>query len=188
VGASSRTVRCGRCAGPTFHSCPHGMRLVQRLGNSVGNSHGALALILDRLLMPDISQVGADSASVIRCRRSLPVAVGRCCCCHRCCQPGAVRPVASRPEPCRGWPASGPGRLRPGSWFLSGVFAEVSGVKRDFACTLTRCLPPELVVLWQQSRLGLEGRTRTLSGPSPDLSPARTLAPSGPARLTKRAH
>jgi len=22
------------------------------------------------------------------------------------------------PAPCRGWPASGPGRLRPGPWFL----------------------------------------------------------------------
>jgi hypothetical protein len=50
VGTSSRTVRCGRCAGPIFHSSLHGTRLVQRLGNSVGNSHGVLALILDRLL------------------------------------------------------------------------------------------------------------------------------------------
>src|SRR5437588_10400528 len=33
------------------------------------------------------------------------------------------------------------------------------------------------VVLRSQLRLMLEGRTRTLSGPSPDLSPARTLAP-----------
>ena len=34
----------------------------------------------------DISQVGADRASVMRCRRSLLLAVGCCCCCHRCCQ------------------------------------------------------------------------------------------------------
>jgi hypothetical protein len=36
--------------------------------------------------------------------------------------------------------------------------------------------PPVLVVLRAQSRLGLEGRTRTLSGPSADLSAARVLA------------
>ncbi len=45
-----------------------------------------------------------------------------------------------------------------------------SRVKRDFACTLTRALPPALIVLRAQSHLGLEGRTRTLSGPSPDLA------------------
>ena len=45
-----------------------------------------------------------------------------------------------------------------------------SGVKRDFACTFTRHLPPVLVALRAPSRLRLEGRTRTLSGPSPDLT------------------
>ncbi len=45
-----------------------------------------------------------------------------------------------------------------------------SRVKRDFACTLTGPFPPVLVVLRPQWRLGLEGRTRTLSGPSPDLT------------------
>ena len=86
--------------------------------------------------------------------------------------------VSVMPALCRGWPASGPGRLRPDPWFLAGVFAEVSGVKRDFACTLARHFPPVLVALRVQSRLSLEGRTRTLSGPSPDLSPTRTFAPS----------
>ena len=57
-----------------------------------------------------------------------------------------------------------------------------SRVKRDIACTLTRHFPPVLVVLPSQSRLRLEGRTRTLSGPSPELSPAETLAP--PAVMT----
>src|SRR6266702_1693153 len=52
-----------------------------------------------------------------------------------------------------------------------------SRIKRDFACTFTRHFPLVLVVLRSPSRLRLEGRTRTLSGPSPDLSPARTLAP-----------
>jgi hypothetical protein len=51
-----------------------------------------------------------------------------------------------------------------------------SRVKRDFACTFTRPFPPVLVVLRSQSRLRLEGRARTLSGPSPDLArPRRPL-------------
>src|SRR5690348_3067101 len=70
------------------------------------------------------------------------------------------------------------GQARPGPWFLTGVLVEVSGIKGDFACTLTRHFPSVLVVLWSQSRLMLEGRARTLSGPSPDPSPARTPAPS----------
>jgi hypothetical protein len=51
-----------------------------------------------------------------------------------------------------------------------------SRVKRDFACTVTRHLLPVRVVLRSQSCLRLEGRARTLSGPSPDLSPARAPA------------
>ena len=70
------------------------------------------------------------------------------------------------PAPCRGWPASGPGRLPPGLWFLTGVSAEAARVKRDFACTLTDAFPPVLVVLRSQSRSMLEGRTRTLIGSS----------------------
>ena len=86
----------------------------------------------------------------------------------------------------------GMARVGPGqapAWPLVSDWSVRSGsrVKRDFACTLTGVFPPVLVVLRARSRLGLEGRTRTLSGPSPDLSPARTLAPSGPARPTKRA-
>jgi hypothetical protein len=57
-----------------------------------------------------------------------------------------------------------------------------SGVKRDFACTFTRHFSPVLVALRSQSRLRLEGRTRMLSGSSPDLSPARTFAPSALSR------
>ncbi len=40
MDTSSRTVRCGRCSGPTFHSCPHGTCLIQRLGYSVGYGNG----------------------------------------------------------------------------------------------------------------------------------------------------
>jgi len=53
---------------------------------------------------------------------------------------------------------------------LTGVSAVVSRVKRDLTCTFTAAFPPVLVVLRAQSRLGLEGRTRTLSGLSPDLT------------------
>ena len=34
LGKSSRTVHCGPCAGPTFHSRPLGTGVVQRLGSS----------------------------------------------------------------------------------------------------------------------------------------------------------
>jgi hypothetical protein len=59
------------------------------------------------------------------------------------------------------WPLSSDRSVRRGS-----------GVKRDFACTLTGVFPPVLVALRAQSRLGLEGRARILSGPSPDPRPA----------------
>jgi hypothetical protein len=67
------------------------------------------------------------------------------------------------------WPLSSDRSVRRGS-----------GVKRDFACTFSRHFSPVLVFPRSQSRLKLEGRTRTLSGPSPELSPARTLAPFRP--------
>ena len=44
--------------------------------------------------------------------------------------------------------------------------------------TFTRLFPPVLVALRAQSRLRREGRARILSGPSPELSPGWTLAPS----------
>ena len=64
-----------------------------------------------------------------------------------------------------------------------------SGVKRDFACTFTRHNPPVLVALRSQSRLRLEGRTRTLSGPSPETEPSQdscTFRP--PQRLQIRRY
>ena len=57
-----------------------------------------------------------------------------------------------------------------------------SGVKRDFACTFTRHFSPVLVVLRSQSCLRLEGRTRTLRGPSPEPSLAPVLDFSGHPR------
>ncbi len=50
------------------------------------------------LFRPDISQVATDRASVVRCCRSLPLAIGRCCCCHRCCQARSWERVAGRDQ------------------------------------------------------------------------------------------
>jgi hypothetical protein len=61
-----------------------------------------------------------------------------------------------------------PGRLLPDPYLLVWSARRGSRVKCDFACTFTRLFPPVLVVLRSQSRLRLEGWTRTLSGPSPD--------------------
>jgi hypothetical protein len=74
----------------------------------------------------------------------------------------------------------GMARVRPGqapAWPLASDRSVRSGsrVKRDFTCTLTGALPPVLVALRVRSRLRLEGRTRTLSGPYLELSPASTL-------------
>ena len=121
-------------------------------------------------LRPSAFQAGHIPRCCMTCERPwLPltgdVCVGCCCCCHL------------RPALCRGWPASGPGRLRPGPWFLTGVSAEVSRIKRDFACTFTRHFPctrcPAVTVT-----LDAGGADTYTQRPSPDLSPAKTLAPS----------
>jgi hypothetical protein len=89
-----------------------------------------------------------------------------------------------------GCTVKGMARVRSGqapAWpLVSGrVPAEVSGSKHDFACTLTRHLNPLFVALRSQSCLLLEGRARTLSGPSPDASRTWTLAPSRPTSRTR---
>ena len=68
-----------------------------------------------------------------------------------------------------------PGRLLPDPYLLVRSVRRGSRVKRDFACTFTWLFSPVLVVGRSRSRLRLEGRARTLSGPSPDLSAAGTL-------------
>jgi hypothetical protein len=68
------------------------------------------------------------------------------------------------------------GQAPPGPRLVTGVPAEVSRIKRDFACTSARHVLPILIVLRSQSRLMLEGRARTLSGLSPDLSQAVLFA------------
>jgi len=69
----------------------------------------------------------------------------------------------------------GMARVRSGqapAWPLSSVRSVRRGpsIKRDFACTFTGAFPPVPISQWSESRLMLEGRTRTLSGPSPDLA------------------
>jgi len=86
--------------------------------------------------------------------------------------------LSTRRRPPGGKPTrtlQGMARVRSGqapAWPLVSVRSARRGsrVKRDFACTLAGAFPPVLVVLRAQSRLRLEGRTRTLSGPSPDLT------------------
>jgi hypothetical protein len=99
------------------------------------------------------------------------------------------RPRTRRPGPRRGRRdrphIRGMARARSGqapAWPLASDRSVRRGsrVKRDFACTLTSYFSPIPVALRSQSRLRLEGRTHTLSGPSPDLSPTTTLAPDGP--------
>ena len=60
-----------------------------------------------------------------------------------------------------------------------------SGVKRDFACTFTRHVSPVPVALRSQSCLRLEGRTRTLSGPSPEPSFTRAMYFPGRAAVAQ---
>ena len=56
------------------------------------------------------------------------------------------------------------------------------GIKRDFACTVTRHFLPVLVARRPRSPIRLEGRTRTISGPSPDVTS------SVPGLLSNLAH
>jgi hypothetical protein len=76
----------------------------------------------------------------------------------------------------------GPRPVRPGSGLACGFWLEcpqwLQG-QADFACTFARHLPSVLVVLRVTVMLRLEGRIRTLRGPSPDLSVATILAFSG---------
>ena len=81
---------------------------------------------------------------------------------------------------CSHFAGDGPRPVRAGSrlTLVSGRSGRRgSRVKHDFACTFNWHYLPVLVALRAQSCLRLEGRARTLSGPSPDLSPAKAIAP-----------
>jgi hypothetical protein len=104
-------------------------------------------------------------------------------------EPSDRPPMAGHIRSWRGT-AQGMARVRSGqapAWPLSSgrsVRRDLplgSSVKRDFACTFTGHLPSVLVVLRAQSCLMLEGRARTLSGPS------RTRAQPGPLHLPPSA-
>ena len=120
---------------------------------------------------PNISPVGGGSRRALCAgRRSPLLAVGRLLLLSR--SPSTRRKPSAAIGPAA---MQGMARVRSGqapAWPLVSGRSVRSGsrVKRDFACTLTGALPPALVALRAQSRLGLEGRTRTLSGPSPDYT------------------
>jgi hypothetical protein len=67
VGKPYRAVRHRSRAGPIFPSCPRASGVVQRLGYS----RGGTALILDRLLRPDVSP---GHRRKCECLRALPAA------------------------------------------------------------------------------------------------------------------
>ena len=126
----------------------------------------------DRLFFrPDISQVARDRASVVRCRWSLLLLSTR------------RRPSGRKPTRIlQGMVRVRSGQLRPALCLLTGVSAEAPGSSvtsrrrspGTFACA--RCLAVTVT-------LEARGRARTLSGPSPDLSPARILPPRIPQNL-----
>ena len=72
---------------------------------------------------------------------------------------------------CRGGPMSGPGRLPPDPCLLTGVFAVVSRVMRDFACTFTGTFGPVLVVL-RSVALGAGGAGTYAERAIPGLEPS----------------
>jgi hypothetical protein len=66
------------------------------------------------------------------------------------------------------------------SWgHASTVGSATANLSGRYGCVcISASRPPRAMhMAVMQSRLRVEGRTRTLSGPSPDLSPTRTLAP-----------
>jgi hypothetical protein len=99
--------------------------------------------------------VGADRASVMRCRRSLLLTGGWCCCCHGCCQPRSgdltrrLRPrTTAIVVPCRvhricAWHLPAPAvvlgpRPSPHRTDCCRSIRRRGGVKGRFACTSTR--------------------------------------------------
>ena len=90
-----------------------------------------------------------------------------------------VDPQGMTAAPCRGWPASGPGRLPPSPWFLAGGGAEAPTLKGD-----RRPFSKET-----RSALDGGGAPRTLSGPSPDTQALPRLCTFLPlASLWTRGH
>ena len=95
---------------------------------------------------------------------------------------GSWKVPPRRAAPCRGWPASGPGRLR---LALDSDRSVRSGLQDQarLRVYVGRRLLPSLVALRAQSRLMLEGRIRMLSGPSPAVSLAVNLTRSSNVNL-----
>jgi hypothetical protein len=76
-----------------------------------------------------------------------------------------IDPQRMTAAPCRGWPASGPGRLLPGPWLLTGGGAEAPRSRVAVGHFRRK----------REAPLTVEGHPRTLSGPSPDPGLATAL-------------
>ena len=81
-----------------------------------------------------------------------PGLVSRCCCCHRCRQLGAGRPVACRPALCRGMARSRSGQAPAWPLVSDGVPVETPGssmTSRDVDQALSACArcPAGIVIL-----------------------------------------
>ena len=104
-------VRCSRGSKPALASCSQVAAGGDRWLLMAIRGHapvmrvqvlGGAAPTNDRpFFRPDIPPVSAYCASVMRCRRSLPLAGVRCCCCHCCCQPRSGERAARRDQAVR---------------------------------------------------------------------------------------
>jgi len=132
-----------------------------------------------------MSQVGVGRVSVLCCRRSLLVAVGCCCCCHRCCQPlvlfpvfGGLRGAVTVPCPGRARTLQGMARLRSGQARAWPLVPDRRGCRGSGAQGHLKIVSATAVRNDLQVPLTVEGRPRTLSGPSPDLCEGREMVTS----------
>ena len=116
--------------------------------------HLELAVVLAGRLLFQFTRCVGDSSCL------LPLGVVAVLGCH----------IVS-PALCRGWSASGPGRLGPSPWYLTGVSACLQD-QAGLRVYVRQAPSPVVVVRRSRSRLGLEGRARKLRGPFPDLSTA----------------
>ena len=142
-----RSVRDLGRAAPAVRVSPENWKAVRPRGSQRGSQlprtwpSGSPAA--DRpFFRPGINRVGADCASVPRCRRSLPLAVGRCCCCHRCCQPQ----LTLSPRLCCGRP--GPGRSHQLAGAVSAPRALPAQCPRTGKGGRGKCLRAASAVCW----------------------------------------
>jgi hypothetical protein len=145
-----------------------------------GGGHPQFLTHAPDLLIRRSGQAVQDSPSLAVCWIDVP---GLSACACRC--PAPWQQVWQQPPDLRvmGRTLQGVACVRSGqalAWPLVSDRSVRRGsrVKRDLACTYTSHTSPVPVAPRSQSRLRLEGRTRTLRGPSPDMVPARAFDPT----------